>query len=280
MSAKVAIVSKLDDDEAIRVAIEIYRALKRRKVSVAPEIQLARKAKLEGGKDFSELNADLLVTVGGDGTVLKTCMEMRKPGTPILAVNMGRRGFLTEVAPKDALKAINSFFKGECRLEERAKLSVAVGNQVVAEGLNEAVVTSGTPSKMLHFSIKIDNVQVFEFRADGVILSTPTGSTAHSQSAGGPILDGTLDAFVVSFICPLENLSPLVISMNKNIEVGLINSKLRGNLVVDGRFLREFAPDTKLSVRKSPHKAVFVRLKVAPAIRSLMRLQPMEPPLG
>jgi NAD+ kinase len=255
--------------------LKLYKGIIKKGLKVLPEEQLSQAAKLPGGVPFSKMDTDLIVTVGGDGTVLKTCMSIPNPETPILAVNMGRRGYLTEVYPENAMHAIESYIKGACKTEERAKLSVAIEGESPIDGLNEVVIASGTPSKMLHFVVSIDKSQLLEFRGDGLIVSTPTGSTAYSLSANGPIVDNSVEAFVVTFICPLEHLTPLVVSMDNRIKVELIAPKLKGILVVDGRVQRELQPQTSVTVSRSSHKAVFVRLGPIRSLRGLMRLRPM-----
>jgi NAD+ kinase len=272
---KIGLVSRLDGDAALKVALKLYKEITKKGLKVLPEEQLSQVAKLPGGVPFSKMDADLIVTVGGDGTVLKTCMSIPKPETPILAVNMGRRGYLTEVDPENALHTIESYIKGTCKTEERAKLSVAIEGEKPVDGLNEAVIASGTPSKMLHFMVSIDKSQLLEFRGDGVIVSTPTGSTAYALSANGPILDNSVNAFVVTFICPLEHLTPLVVSMDNRIKVELEAPKLKGTLVVDGRLQRELHPQASVTIARSSHKAVFVRLGPIRSLRGLMRLRPM-----
>ena len=272
---KVGLVSRLDGDAALKVAVRLHKEMTKKGLKVLPEEQLSQVGKLPGGVPFSKMDADLIVTVGGDGTVLKTCMSIPKPETPILAVNMGRRGYLTEVDPENAMHAIESYIKGTCKTEERTKLCVAIEGESSFDGLNEVVIASGTPSKMLHFMVSIDKSQLLEFRGDGLIVSTPTGSTAYSLSANGPIMDNSVEAFVVTFICPLEHLTPLVVSMNNRIKVELVDPKLKGTLVVDGRVQRELQPQTSVTISRSSHKAIFVRLGPIRSLRGLMRLRPM-----
>ena len=276
MVTKIGLVSKLEGSEAPRVASKLRKAMIKKSLKVLPEERLAQLQRLPGGVPFSEMDADLIVTVGGDGTVLKTCMSITRPETPILAVNMGRRGYLTEVDPDNAMHTIESFLRGTCRLEKRAKLSAGIEGEKPVDGLNEIVITSGTLSKMLHFTVSIDRSQLLDFRSDGLIVSTPTGSTAYSLSAGGPILDNSVEAFVMTFICPLENLTPLVVSMDSRIRLELAAPKLMGTLVVDGRFQRELAPQTPVTISRSPHKAVFVRLGPIRPLRGLVRLRPVR----
>ncbi len=276
MPLKVGLVSRLDDQRALDVATTLARQLRKKGISVAAELELAKRGRLGGGKDLSNLRSDLIVTVGGDGTVLKTCMSIPEPETPILAVNMGRRGYLTEVEPRQAQRAVELFIKGKCRLEKRAKLAVYLDGTHVVDALNELVVSSGSPSKMLNLQLSLNSEPFLQFRGDGLIVSTATGSTAYALSAGGPVVDSGVDAFVLTFICPLELLRPTVVSMDRSLSIQLTNPKLRALVVADGRFQRELTQDVKLIVQKAKHSTVFVRIRPAPPLRSLMRLRETE----
>lgn len=276
MVCKVGLVSRLDDQRALDVAKSLTRQMRRRGISVAAELELAKQGRLGGGTDLSELRSDLIVTVGGDGTVLKTCMTIPEPETPILAVNMGRRGYLTEVEPSKAFLAVERFIKGKCRVEKRAKIAVLLDGHHVVDALNELVVCSGSPSKMLDIQLSVNSTPLLSFRGDGLITSTPTGSTAYSLSAGGPVVDSDVEAYVVTFICPLGFVRPTVVSMNRPLTIRLTNQKLKAPVVVDGRFQRELTQETKLEIQKSDHFAMFVRMGSKPSLGSLVRLQGME----
>lgn len=276
MVLKVGLVSRLDDPRALQVAATLAKQLRKRGVTVNAELELAKRARLGDGKDLTDLRADLVMTVGGDGTVLKTCMSIPNPETPILAVNMGRRGYLTEVEPPKALRAVELFMKGKCRLEKRSKLAVHMNGTHVVDALNELVVSSGSPSKMLDLRLTANSQELVHLRGDGVIVSTATGSTAYALSAGGPVVDSAVDAFVVTFICPLEFIRPIVLSMDRSLSIQLTNPRLRALVVADGRFQRELAQDVRLVIRKAEHYSVFVRLGPAPTLGSLTRLHKME----
>jgi len=273
---KVGLVSRLDDPKALEVARDLARQLRKEGVSVIAESELARVGRLGGGTYLRELRADLVVTVGGDGTVLKTAMTLPEQETPILAVNMGRRGYLTEVRPGKAMAAVELVRKGNYRLEKRAKLSVDMNGTHVVDALNEVVVSSGSPAKMLDLRIGVDSEQLLKFRGDGVIVSTATGSTAYALSAGGPIVDSSVDAFVVTFICPLDLVRPTVVSMNRTLSLEMANQKVKVRVVADGRFQRELVRDVKMRIRKSKHYTSFVRLGRRSPMGSLTRLHKME----
>jgi NAD+ kinase len=276
MAFRIGLVSRLDDTRALDVAVTLAKQLRKKGSLVTPELDLAKRGHLGGGEELSDLKPDLFVTVGGDGTVLKTSMSISDPETPILAVNMGRRGYLTEVEPNQALRAVELFMKGKCKLERRTKLGVFLDGAHVVDALNELAVSSGTPSKMLEFKVSAGSEQILQSRADGVIVSTATGSTAYSLSAGGPVVDFSLDAYVITFICPLEFMRPRVVSMARPLSVQLVTPKQRALVVADGRFQRELGEDVKLVLRKAEHPAVFVRVGATPTLGGLMRLRGTE----
>jgi NAD+ kinase len=276
MTLKVGLVSRLDDQRALEIATTLAKQLRKKGISVVAELDLAKRGRLGGGTDLSDLKSDLIVTVGGDGTVLKTCMSVRDPETPILAVNMGRRGYLTEVEPRQALRAVELFMKGKYRLEKRTKLAVYLDGTHVVDALNELVISSGSPSKMLEFLLSVGSDSLLQSRGDGVIVSTATGSTAYALSAGGPAVDFSVDAYVITFICPLEFIRPRVVSMALPLSIQLMTPKQKGLVVVDGRFQRELAQDVKLMIRKAEHSAVFVRIGVSSSSGGLMRLRETE----
>jgi len=276
LAFRVGLVSRLDESQALDVARNLARHLRKRGVSVVVESELAKAGRLGGGTYLKELRADLVVTVGGDGTVLKTAMTLPEQETPILAVNMGRRGYLTEVAPGKAIKAVELFRKGNYRIEKRAKLAVDMNGTHIVDALNEVVVSSGSPAKMLDLRLGVGTEEFLRFRGDGVIVSTATGSTAYALSAGGPIVDSSVDAFVVTFICPLDLLRPTVLSMDHTLSIETASPKLKVLIVADGRFQRELVRDVKLRIRKSEHYTSFVRLGRRPPVGSLTRLHGME----
>ena len=276
MVFRVGLVSRLDEQQALDVARNLARQLRKKGISVIVESELAKLGRLGGGTYLNELRADLIVTVGGDGTVLKTAMTIPDQETPILAVNMGRRGYLTEVEPGKAIRAVESFRKGNYRIEKRAKLAVDINGTHVVDALNEVVVASGSPAKMLDLRLGVETEELLRFRGDGVIVSTATGSTAYAMSAGGPILDSSVEAFVVTFICPLDPVRPTVISMDRALSIEMTTPKLKVLVVADGRLQRELVRDVKLRIRKSKHYTSFVRLGRRTPMGSLARLHELE----
>lgn len=271
MFKSIGIVPRLDNDDAIKLAIKICQYLKSRKIDTFPEIEFAKNNRIRQGVSLSQMEVDLIITIGGDGTVLKTGMTIPKPETPILAINMGRRGYLTEVEPDQALTALKECLKGKYDLEKHSKLSVYFKDKLIAEGVNEALLTPATSWKMQNFVLEQNKHKLIEQRADGLIIATPTGSTAHSFSAGGPILETSLDAFVVVFISPADYMRSLVLSSNYDLIIKLKDTTMDALLTVDGRYTKQLAPEESIIISKSKNTAVFVRLNSSFLSRSLTR---------
>lgn len=276
MIKRIGVVSRLDDSEALETAADLFKFILSKRLVGIPEEEFARMRRLAGGKPLSEMRADLIVTVGGDGTVLKTSMLIPEADTPILAVNMGRRGYLTEVLPEQGREAINYCLKGRVRLEEHMKLSVVHGSGASTDGLNEALFVPALPHKMIALNIQVGGHDLVDCRADGLIVATPTGSTAHAFSAGGPVLDPSLEAFVLVFICPVDQVHPIVVPARKEISIKLSNAASRASVIVDGRHRQDLAPGKSILIKKSKRKAVFVRFDRPRIKRSLVRFPAVE----
>jgi NAD+ kinase len=273
---RVGVVSRLDDRKALEIAANLFRFVCGKRLVGIPEEEFARLKQLPGGKPLSEMRADLIVTVGGDGTVLKTSMLIPEADTPILAVNMGRRGYLTEVPPERAKEAINECLKGRARLEEHMKLTVFHDDGSSVDGLNEALFVPTLPHKMITLNIEVGGHNLVECRADGLVVATPTGSTAHAFSAGGPVLDPSLEAFVLVFICPVDPVHPVVVPARKEVAVRLSNEDSRASVIVDGRHRRDIAPGKPVLIGRSKRKAVFVRFDRPRTRRTLVRFPAVE----
>jgi len=272
MFKRIGVVSRLDVDEAIKLSNKVLNFLSKKGLEVILEEQLAKTLGLNSGAPLNKLNADLILTIGGDGTILKTCMNIPNPETPILSVDMGRRGYLTEVPPEHTLDAIEDCLAGKYKIEEHSKLSVFHEERFLVDGLNEALITSKTPLKPLHFDVSAGSYRLIEIRADGLIVATPTGSTAHAFSAGGPILETTLEAFDLVFICPLKPIRSIVIPDKLDVTIKVSNEKLGAVLVVDGCYIKELPLNSRILVKKSNHKALFIRFETKFLCRRLSRL--------
>ena len=272
MPKAVGILAKKGSKEIITEARRIHKLIEQHGFRSVPDEDLGRSAKIFGGKPLRRMDVALLVTLGGDGTVLKAAKEMVKPKTPILAVNMGRRGYLTEVEPSEFETAFTNWEKGNYQLEEQWKLSVLLKNQVVGEALNEALLLPTIPAKMLNLTLALWGKQVFQARADGIIVSTPTGSTAHSFSAGGPVLETSMDNLSLTLIAPLQPVKSIVAPVKAAVQLRVAEPGPSANLVIDGRLEREIGIGQSLSFKKSVNSTFFVRFGDSFLQRSLRRL--------
>ncbi len=198
---------------------------------------------------------DMVTVFGGDGTLLYAARIVGEHEVPILGINLGALGFLTEVNLEDMRTALESMLAGDYSLEGRMMLDVAVlrGSNRVSRylALNDAVMNKGALARMIELEVTVSSQVVTVTRADGLIISTPTGSTAYSLSAGGPILYPTLEAFIITPICPhtLAN-RPVVVPDDAVVEVRLRHGA-DVKLTVDGQVGMPMQPDDVLEIRKA-----------------------------
>jgi NAD+ kinase len=207
------------------------------------------------------MKTDFVITIGGDGTVLRTCITLPKPEPPILAVNMGVRGFMTEVEPDQALNAVDKILDGEYRIEKCMKLQVTADDLKCPEALNETVILADDPTKVLYARILKNNKPILNCQADGLIVSTQTGSTGYSFSAEGPVLDPEVDAFVLTPLCPMSLFRPIVFPAKSTLTIEV--EKPREILVLIDGHVRQIIKSKlpSLTVTKSKHETSFIRFK-------------------
>ena len=258
----VGLVARVDRKRALDLAVELSRYIEKKGLTVFLEPALAKHAKkLDASMPLEKMKTDLIITVGGDGTILNTCLQIPKPEPPILAINMGVRGFLTEVMPKDAFEAVDKCLEGSFTLERCFKLASFIGKTRLPDALNEVFITSLAPAKLLHMRVWKNGVPVADCRSDGAVIASQVGSTGYSLSAGGPVLDPDLDAFVFTPICPLTVFHPIVFSAKSSVSVELLNPK-RAVVVVDGHYRAEMTPkEARIAVVRSEYESSFVRFR-------------------
>jgi NAD+ kinase len=202
---------------------------------------------------------DVIIVLGGDGTMLSVCRLVGDKGIPILGVNIGGLGFLTEVQKDEIYDVLENVLTEKCPLEERTMLSACVyrDSKCIAEyiAMNDVVVNKGALARIIDLETYINHAYVNTFKADGVIVSTPTGSTAYALSAGGPILFPTLNSLVLAPICPhtLTN-RPIVLPDDVLIEIVLRSQTEDVFLTLDGQVGFSLKLNDVIEVRKSPFK--------------------------
>lgn len=210
-------------------------------------------------------DGDLIVSLGGDGTLLGAARMAAPSGIPILGVNLGDLGFLTEITQQEWRPAFEAFREGRLGISERIMLAASVvrnGRELVSRiGLNDAVISASSVAKIIRLEVNLPPSYLGRYRADGLIVATPTGSTAHCLSAGGPILHPEMSCLTINPICPfsLSN-RPLVIPDDQLIEV-VVEREQRSavSLTVDGRTVAGLEPGDVVAVRKARERTRLVR---------------------
>jgi NAD+ kinase len=207
---------------------------------------------------------DLLIVLGGDGTLLSAARALGSHKVPILAVNLGGLGFLTSVTLDELYPLIEQVVSGKHSTSERMMLDAEIfrsGYPTERQcALNDAVANKAALARMLDFDVYVDRNHVGRYRADGIIIATPTGSTAYSLAAGGPIIDPELDAFVITPICPhmLTN-RPLVIPDTATIELDFAPADEAVYVTLDGQIGFQLKPKDRVRVTKSSNRVILVR---------------------
>lgn len=206
---------------------------------------------------FTSQEDDLVVVLGGDGSILQAARQMRYNQIPVLGVNLGRLGFLADIGPEQFERIWPQVVSGPCGITEHVMLECSVwrGEQrrCCQIGLNEVALRTGSPYTMLQVDMYVDSVWATTYSCDGLILSTPIGSTAHNLSAGGPILHRNLQAVVISPISPHTlTMRPVVDTADRCFELRVRRASATTAVVVDGRELAELTMEDRVRIEKAP----------------------------
>jgi len=251
MFKTVGIVARYDKKPALKLTEDLADYLTNKGLRVYVEDTLTGKvATKEEMVPLSKMKTDFIITIGGDGTIFRTCISVPKPEPPILAINMGVRGFLTEVEPKNACEALEKILKGEYKIKKCAKLSVKAGEEAMPDALNDVVISGGEPSKILYTQICKDGKPILKCQADGLILATQTGS-----------LDPAVDAFVITPICSLTVFHSLVFPSDSTITFNVITPK-ETLVIIDGKYRKLVnCKEPMLEVTVSKNVTSFIRFE-------------------
>jgi NAD+ kinase len=265
---RVAICCKPQKEELARILPELVEWL--RKHGYEPVLdresgQYTTDAETTDRENLPIFAPELIIVLGGDGTLLSVGRIFASRGTPILSVNLGFLGFLTEVRLGDLYATLDSWCHNCHTLDARAMLHSELWRQgqchSAYEALNDIVVTKGDIARMGDFTVELDGKKVANFRADGVIVSTPTGSTAYSLAANGPILTPDVDAMVITPICPhLLTLRPIVVRGDACVIVRTQAIPHVVLLTVDGQRAVELQVGDEIHCQRSQHTVNLVRL--------------------
>jgi len=258
---RVAVVAKRDSAEAARTARELAEWLERRGLEVAVDCDAEHgpPGVLTGDGAF-----DLVVVLGGDGTLLSVARYL-STAVAVLGVNLGHLGFLTEIGRDELYPTMVEVLAGRFALERRALMDLdlrrADGSRESYRLLNDAVIAKSALSRIIELTLSVEGELVTTYRSDGLIISTPTGSTAYSLSAGGPIVHPTLPVALLTPICPHTfSLRPIVVPDESRVEVTLDTDQEKVFLTLDGQEGTQLAYRDSVSLRRSPIEVHLVKV--------------------
>jgi NAD+ kinase len=262
----VGLVVKQERPEAIAIARILTRFIRNRHKTPISDLETAKKIGAEAVERHHLADrADLIVVLGGDGTLLGVARLVASQGTPILGVNLGGLGFLTEVTMPEAQAALGRVLDGDYEVDRRIMLEAIVerASEQLAQSFqafNDVVVGKGPLGRMLELDVLANHEAFCSYRADGLIVATPTGSTAYALSAGGPIVFPTLNAIVLAPICPhtLSN-RPVVLPDSYEIEIHVKAPDHDTTLTVDGQESAQLGPDDSIKIHRGRHAVSLIR---------------------
>jgi len=233
----------------------VVEHLEGRGIACVLEEAAARKLGRADGLERAGIAAasDLVVVLGGDGTLLSVAHHAALAGVPVMGVNLGRLGFLTEIPVSEAVSTLDKFLAGEAALVSPRWLLEARTATACSYCLNDAVITKGAAARMIELAIGVDGRDVATLKADGLIVSTPTGSTAYSLSAGGPILHPQVPAIVLTPICPHTlSFRPMAVPATSTIGVRLLTGGEEVHVTFDGQRGGVMVRNDVVDIRKAP----------------------------
>jgi NAD+ kinase len=268
---KVGLITKRNIGEQKALLRKIVKYLEGKNKKVVFDENSAKALGEKGGlkKEQLLLKCDMAIALGGDGTILKIARRHPRQHTPILGVNMGTLGFMSETTKEKMFEVLDRTFKNQCRLDKRTILRVTLyrdgKKHATYLALNDAVINQGSFARLIQLRVEINQRLVVRFKADGLIVATPTGSTAHSLSAGGPIVHPHVPSLTVSPICPASlSMRPIVLPDNRQITI-FIETERRGGeaedlgLTLDGQDLIPLKYGDEVKIRKSKRTMHFIR---------------------
>ncbi|MFW9900951.1 MAG: NAD(+)/NADH kinase [Candidatus Thorarchaeota archaeon] len=268
----IALACRLDSERAIRLTRRIFEFLVQKGEIVYLETRIAPKIFPHNAMDLSEMNEKnikFILIVGGDGSILRVANGLsQKNPPPILGVNVGSIGFLDESNERMIFKDLSKVLNNEYTLEVCSKITAYIaknnGEIRLSNALNEILIVSSKSSKVLQISIRIDGIFLNRSYLDGIIISTPTGSTAYNLSAGGAIVNPKMETIQIT---PLNSfagsgLKPLIVPIDSEIEIQLLRPRLDAKIVIDGQqIIKRIAPNTRIRIRKANSYNKFIRFK-------------------
>jgi len=260
MIKRIGIIANIQKEKSPECTTQLRQWAEKMGIKVFLEEGIATKVGDKAGLDRKSLasQVDLLVVLGGDGTILRTVRFVSEFDIPIVGINLGEFGYLTAVNLNEMYRALELIFKGEYQTEKRMMLDITIqlGEETIRQQsiLNDVVITRGNLSRILNLETTINEKYLTTFRADGIIISTPTGSTAYSLSAGGPIVFPEQDSFIINPICPFTLTNrPIIIPDDVEIKVVLWTRGQGATLTLDGQLSYTMKVGDSMIIKKSPY---------------------------
>lgn len=209
---------------------------------------------------LEDMQVDCIISIGGDGTILRIARFI--PNTPILSINKGRKGFMTEIEADQVEKALKKFFRGSFRIEEHKRISASIDGAIRGTAINEILITSIDLLKPIDFRIFVDSELISGSLADGIIIATPIGSTGHSLSSGGSVIDPDLESVIVTLINPINlGTRPIVLKSSREIRI-ICSTRINPiKLVFDGQVSQEYSTPIEIVIQTSDQSVKFLRNK-------------------
>jgi NAD+ kinase len=252
---KLGVISNPSIEKATGVAKEVIEFLSD-KAEVTIEESLASILGVKG-MPLSEMKPDILITIGGDGTVLWTLQHIN---VKLFCINAGVLGFLTEVSPEDAIESLDRILKEDYIVDKRTRLKTVLNDKRLYDCINEAVIHTAHVAKMRHFEIMVDDNFMADIRADGIIVATPTGSTCYARSVGSPLVDPRVNAFVIAPIAPFKlSARPYVVPIESEIYIKILEPERPCVLVLDGQYETQVQSEGTIKFTASENPAELVR---------------------
>ena len=248
---KYAVVANPERQDCLKIAKDIHE-----KLDAVVEERTAEKIGVEG-VPIEDIDVDVIITLGGDGTIL---FALQRAKGKILGVNLGILGFLTEIKKEEIWGAIKRIENGDYTIDRRLKLKVYLNDERLYDCTNEVVIHTIEIAKLRGYEIYYQNNVIEKLRADGIIVSTPTGSTSYALSAGGPILHPSIDGIVVVPIAPFKMATRAFVLPLGEVKVVMSDGK-KNLLVLDGQYYREVGDGDVVRIQKSENYAEFIRFK-------------------
>tara|TARA_Y100001970_G_C14245539_1_gene867916 strand:- start:2607 stop:3482 length:876 start_codon:yes stop_codon:yes gene_type:complete len=260
----IAIYSSLKNEQVLQIAMQVKEILESLNLKIVlPRSSSIKLKDIRPCKDNEIIeNADLIIAIGGDGTLLSTARKFGSKGLPVLGINLGNLGFLTDIAPEELTSNLKSVLKGKFLKDERFFLSAKINNKLQTYiSLNEIVIHSKATAQLIEYELFLNETFVYRQRADGIIISTPTGSTAYSLSGNGPIIHPEVKGITLLPMFPHSlNTRPLIIRDNTNIKIK-IGHKGEADISLDSHNHISLKSGDTVSIEKTKSKLTLIHPK-------------------